>query len=68
MQHVGHVQVADAPGRHEPGTGRIDWAAQMQTLEQLGYAGPIGLEYKPSASTTDSLLAAKAALRVGRSD
>jgi len=40
----------------------------MQTLEQLGYAGPIGLEYKPSASTTDSLLAAKAALRVGRSD
>jgi len=68
MQHVGHVQVADAPGRHEPGTGRIDWAAQMQTLEQLGYAGPIGLEYKPSVSTTDSLVAAKAALGVRRSD
>lgn len=55
MHRIGHVQVADAPGRHEPGTGKIDWAAQMRLLKELGYKGPIGLEYKPATSTTQSL-------------
>lgn len=62
MQRVGHVQVADAPGRHEPGSGRIDWPAQVRLLKELGYTGPIGLEYKPSAATTDSLANVRAAL------
>jgi len=55
MHRVGHVQVADAPGRHEPGSGKIDWPAQMRLLAELGYTGAIGLEYKPRSSTKESL-------------
>ena len=62
MQRVGHVQLADSPGRHEPGTGQIDWPAQMRVLKELGYQGSIGLEYKPSASTTQSLSRVKSAI------
>lgn len=62
MHLVGHVQVADAPGRHEPGTGAIDWARSIRLLRELGYEGPIGLEYRPSTSTTESLITARAAL------
>jgi hydroxypyruvate isomerase len=61
---VGHVQVADMPGRHEPGSGVIDWPDFMATLKRLGYAGPIGLEYKPSGPTPDTLARAHAALGV----
>jgi hydroxypyruvate isomerase len=51
---IGHVQIADAPGRHEPGTGKLpldDWLAR---IEQTGYAGWVGLEYKPSGPSADS--------------
>ncbi|WP_218775150.1 hydroxypyruvate isomerase family protein [Leifsonia sp. NCR5] len=52
---VGHVQVADAPGRHEPGTGTIDWQAQFRLLRDLGYSGRWGMEYAPSRETAASL-------------
>lgn len=52
---VGHVHVADVPGRHEPGSGTIDWTASMATLRDLGYRGMIGLEYWPTGSTLTSL-------------
>ena len=52
---VGHVHVADVPGRHEPGSGTVDWAAYMATLRELGYGGRIGLEYWPTGSTEESL-------------
>lgn len=52
---VGHVQVADAPGRHEPGTGTIDWEAQFRLLRDLGYTGRWGMEYTPSRETVASL-------------
>jgi hydroxypyruvate isomerase len=65
MHRIGHVQVADAPGRHEPGTGHIDWPAQMRLLKDLGYDGPVGLEYKPATTTTQSLITLKAALGGG---
>jgi hydroxypyruvate isomerase len=52
---VGHVHIADAPGRHEPGTGKIDWARQLAALRTAGYDGPIGLEYIPSRDTRSSL-------------
>jgi hydroxypyruvate isomerase len=44
---IGYVHVADAPGRHEPGTGEIDYAHVMAALQEVGYAGPIGMEAFP---------------------
>jgi hydroxypyruvate isomerase len=52
---IGHVQVADAPGRHEPGTGRIDLRAHLAALDETGYAGFVGLEYVPTTTTEESL-------------
>jgi hydroxypyruvate isomerase len=52
---IGHVQVADVPGRQEPGTGSIDWHQFMSFLRRVGYAGRIGLEYRPSIDTASSL-------------
>jgi len=52
---VGHVHVADVPGRHEPGTGTIDWPLQLAALRSAEYSGAIGLEYKPSRDTESSL-------------
>lgn len=45
---IKHVQVADVPGRHEPGTGEVHWPRVMQALRETGYAGWVGLECKPS--------------------
>jgi len=61
---VHHVQVADMPGRNEPGTGTIDWPHVMQTLRDLGYKGSIGLEYRPTMPILESLAATRAALGV----
>lgn len=44
---IGHVQVADAPGRHQPGTGTLDLAGVLGALADVGYAGWVGLEYVP---------------------
>ncbi|ADB31207.1 Hydroxypyruvate isomerase [Kribbella flavida DSM 17836] len=51
---IAHVQLADAPGRNEPGTGTIPIDQHLGELRAAGYAGWIGLEYKPSGSSTDS--------------
>lgn len=47
MDKIKHVHLADHPGRHEPGTGEMDWEHRVNWLEQNGYSGFIGLEYKP---------------------
>jgi hydroxypyruvate isomerase len=53
--HVAHVQVADAPGRGEPGSGGLPLDRWLGKLEQSGYAGYVGLEYKPTTTTEQSL-------------
>jgi hydroxypyruvate isomerase len=50
----GHVQLADAPGRHQPGTGRLPIARYLAALDEAGYAGWVGLEYVPDGRTEDS--------------
>jgi hydroxypyruvate isomerase len=53
---IGHVQLADAPGRGEPGSGELDIEGMLRLLDEAGYPGWIALEYRPStARTTDSL-------------
>lgn len=52
---VEHVQIADVPGRHEPGTGTQPISAFLQDLDQAGYAGAVGLEYRPSRETAAAL-------------
>lgn len=54
IKRVGHVQIADNPGRHQPGTGEIDFAALFRELE-AGYRGVVGLEYIPVPDTAQSL-------------
>lgn len=58
-EHIGriaHVQIADSPGRGEPGTGEIHYPFVLRELEALGYRGYVGLEYRPSTgSTAESL-------------
>jgi hydroxypyruvate isomerase len=51
--HIGHVQVADSPGRGEPGTGEIHYPYVLTELEELGYDGYVGLEYNPATGTTE---------------
>ncbi|MFI5734004.1 hydroxypyruvate isomerase family protein [Kribbella sp. NPDC051587] len=50
---IAHVQIADAPGRGEPGSGTLPLDQQLTALEAQGYAGWVGLEYKPSTSTDE---------------
>jgi len=54
-ERIGHVQVADVPGRHEPGTGTADLDGWVARLRRLGYQGPIGLEYAPLDTTAAGL-------------
>lgn len=56
---IGHIQVADTPGRHEPGTGEISYPFIVAFLDRLGYTGYVGAEYRPSGRTEDSLEWAK---------
>jgi hydroxypyruvate isomerase len=52
---IGHVQIADAPGRGEPGSGELDWAERLGILRSSGYDGPIGLEYYPTQESAASV-------------
>lgn len=52
---VAHVQIADLPGRGEPGSGHIDWQHELTALHALGYTYRIGLEYFPTCPTEQSL-------------
>lgn len=47
MPRIAHIQVADNPGRHEPGTGEINYGFLLPLIDELGYDGWVGCEYKP---------------------
>jgi hydroxypyruvate isomerase len=55
LDRIGHIQVADNPGRHQPGTGEINFPFLFAELDRLGYAGFVGLEYVPDPDTVSSL-------------
>lgn len=55
FDRIGHVQIADNPGRNEPGTGEINSAFVFAELDRLGYAGWVGCEYKPATTTSAGL-------------
>ena len=52
---IGHMQIADTPGRHEPGTGEINYGFLVQHIDACGYDGWIGCEYKPRTTTEAGL-------------
>jgi hydroxypyruvate isomerase len=49
LQRIGHIQLADNPGRHEPGTGEINFSYLLPALDRMGYSGWVGCEYIPAA-------------------
>jgi len=55
LPRIAHVQLADNPGRHEPGTGEINYDFLFAHLDRIGYAGWIGCEYKPATTTIAGL-------------
>jgi hydroxypyruvate isomerase len=55
LARIGHIQLADNPGRHEPGSGEINYAFLFKHLDRIGYKGWVGCEYKPAARTEDGL-------------
>ncbi|MGA0533529.1 hydroxypyruvate isomerase [Hansschlegelia sp. KR7-227] len=55
IDRIAHVQVADNPGRHEPGTGEINFPFLFAHLDRIGYRGWVGCEYRPAAATEDGL-------------
>ena len=57
IAEIGHVQIADSPGRGEPGTGEINYPFVLAALAELGYGGYVGLEYAPTTAATEDSFA-----------
>ena len=55
LARIGHMQLADNPGRNEPGSGEINYAFLFKHLDAIGYQGWVGCEYKPATSTSAGL-------------
>jgi hydroxypyruvate isomerase len=55
LPRIGHIQLADNPGRHEPGTGEINFAWLLRRIDAMGWRGHIGCEYKPCSTTAEGL-------------
>lgn len=55
LPQIGHIQFADTPGRHEPGSGEINFPRVFEAIDALGYQGWVGAEYHPSGRLEDSL-------------
>ncbi|TAK50567.1 MAG: hydroxypyruvate isomerase [Betaproteobacteria bacterium] len=59
LPRIGHLQLADVPGRHQPGTGEINFDYLLRQIDRVGYAGWIGCEYNPLGDTVEGLAWAK---------
>jgi hydroxypyruvate isomerase len=55
LSKIAHMQLADTPGRHEPGTGEINYDFLFRHIDRIGYQGWIGCEYRPAGKTEDGL-------------
>jgi hydroxypyruvate isomerase len=66
IAQIGHMQLADTPGRHEPGTGEINYEFLFQRIDAIGYTGWIGCEYRPATTTRAGLGWARRWLRPSR--
>jgi hydroxypyruvate isomerase len=55
MPIIAHMQLADVPARNEPGTGEIGWPYVFRRIDELGYTGWIGCEYRPAGDTVEGL-------------
>jgi len=55
LARIGHIQLADNPGRNEPGTGEINYPYLFALIDRIGYTGTIGCEYKPATTTEAGL-------------
>ena len=55
QQHIGHVQIASVPARHEPDEGELNYPWLFAMLDELGYEGWVGCEYRPRAGTLEGL-------------
>ncbi len=56
LPHIGHIQFADVPDRHEPGTGELNFAYLFDAIDRIGYTGWVGAEYTPSLLRTEDTL------------
>jgi hydroxypyruvate isomerase len=56
LPRIAHIQLADNPGRHEPGTGEINYPFLYDFIDRIGYSGWIGAEYKPKSGTEAGLV------------
>lgn len=55
LAHIGHIQIASVPERHEPDTGELNYPWLFSLLDELGYDGWVGCEYRPAGATTEGL-------------
>ena len=55
LPRIGHMQIADVPARHEPGTGELNFRFLLAEIDRLGYQGAIGCEYNPAGDTLRGL-------------
>ncbi|THV12313.1 TIM barrel protein [Rhizobium rhizophilum] len=65
---IAEIQVADVPGRCEPGTGEVNWSGIARALHQMGYQGPVGMEAYASGDPMDALEAFRWAFSLSRDD
>ena len=55
LPRIGHIQIADVPARHEPGTGELNFAFLLAEIDRIGYGGAVGCEYNPATDTQSGL-------------